>query len=402
MRRFVLMVLLLVTALSTGISAVHAQQAAQLQVNNLGITYEFGNYIIFQAQISLATLPSEAYLLFRADGEDLTHVIPISLDNQGNTSQRYEMSEGPIRPYSTVRFHYRIKLQTGEELTSEEYFFQYEDNRFTWQTLTAGIITLHWYQGDLAFGQAALDVAERGLKKIEEQLLVSPTDPINIYIYATSADQDKALEIGGLSSSVGGHASPDLRLAFVSIAPGLDQGLEMDQKIPHEMAHIFTYGLLAERYSLLPVWLSEGLASQFELASNPDYPLALQKASDQGAVIDMADLCGAFPPERGRQFLAYAQSESFTRYIIDKYGQTGLLALISAYGDGQDCSQGMQRSIGQSLAQVETDWRTAVLGENAGWSALKKLFPYLAILFVLLTVSLISAFSVKRPGNDGE
>jgi hypothetical protein len=45
---------------------------------------------------------------------------------------------------------------------------------------------------------------------------------------------------------------------------------------------------------------------------------------------------------------------------------------------------------------LEVDWRASVLGENAGITALNNLFPYLAILAVLLAVSLISALTFKR------
>jgi hypothetical protein len=376
-----------------------AQQTGFLLVSNINISYEFGNYITFQAQISPPSPISEAYLLFRADGEDTTRVLPLQLDAQGNIFLRYDLSQGLVRPFATVRYNYRVKLQNGDELTSNEYNFQYEDNRFTWQVFSDKAVTIHWYNGDLAFGQAALDVARRGIQKINELLLVTQAKPIDIYIYATSADQAKAFELGGLTSA-GGHASPDLRLGLVFIPPGPEQGLAMDQKIPHELAHILTYDLMGERYSHLPVWLKEGIATQAELAANPDYSLALSQASDQGALIQINDLCEAFPPESGRLFLAYAESGSFTSYIIDKFGQTGLLALTSTYGDGLNCQQGMQQALGQPLSQVEDDWRASVLGENTGMTAFSNLFPYIAILVVLLTVSLVSALTFKRPQND--
>lgn len=393
--RLTVLFMLVITATLIAFQPARAQETGIIPVNNLGISYEFGTYITFQAQLSLPSTPGDAYLVFRADGEDTTRILPIQLDAQGNTFQRYDLSQGMVRPFSTVRYHYRVKLQSGEELTSDEYYFQYEDNRFTWQILSAEDVTIHWYSGDLVFGQDAIDVTRRGIKKVNELLLVDQAQPINIYIYASSADQTQALEIGGLTS-VGGHASPDLRLGLVSIPPGPDQRLEMDQKIPHELAHILTYDLMGERYSQLPVWLSEGIATQAELAANPDYPLALSRASEDGSLIPIENLCGTFPPEQGRSFLSYAESESFTRFIIDNFGQTGLLALTSGYGDGLDCSQGMQQALGQSLNSVEGEWRATVLGENPGLTALKKLFPYIAILLVLITVSLVSALTGKR------
>lgn len=394
MRHFFVFILT-ITIVLTGVQPAFAQAATTFPVSNLGLSYEFGKYIIFQGQLKLPSAPSELYLVFSAEGEQNTRVIPIKIDDQGNTSQRYDMSQGAVRPFAKVHFHYHVKLQTGAELNSDEFFFKYEDNRFPWQVVTANQLTVHWYAGDAAFGQDALDVAQRGVKEASSLLLVNSSKPIEVYIYASSTDLSNALELGSVPW-VGGHASPDLRLVLVSIAPGQEQGLEMDRKIAHEIGHILTYDLMGERYSKLPVWVREGIATHVELSPNADYPRALEQASKQKTLIAMKDLCGAFPPESGRAFLAYAESESFTRYIIDKYGQTGLLALTSAYGDGLDCEQGMRRAIGQTLSEVEINWHASSLGENAALTAFTNLFPYMAILIVMLVIPLINAFTFKR------
>ena len=62
--------------------------------------------------------------------------------------------------------------------------------------------------------------------------------------------------------------------------------------------------------------------------------------------------------------------------------------------------QGMQQALGQPLNQVEDEWRASVLGESTGMTAFSNLFPYIAILIVLLSVSLVSALTFKRPQND--
>ena len=110
----------------------------------------------------------------------------------------------------------------------------------------------------------------------------------------------------------------------------------------------------------------------------------------------IAGLCGAFPPESGRSFLAYAEASSFTRFVIDKFGQTGLLALTSAYGDGLNCEQGMQQALGQPLSKVEEQWLASSLGGNNSLSAFSNLFPYLAVLAVLLIIPLVSAFTIRK------
>ena len=153
------------------------------------------------------------------------------------------------------------------------------------------------------------------------------------------------------------------------------------------------------RYDRLPVWLREGIATQVELSSNPDFPRALTQASDQDALMPISGLCGTFPPESGRSFLAYAEASSFTRYIVDKFGQPGLLALTSAYGDGLNCEQGMQTALGQPLSKVEEQWRSSSLGQSSSLTVFGNLFPYIAVLLVLLIVPLVSALTIRRPNG---
>lgn len=375
-----------------------AQESGPLVVNNLGITYEYGSYLTFQSQININIAPTEAFLLFKADGDESSHIIPIKLDEHGNTFQRYDMSEGKVKPFSTIRFHYRLKFSGGVERSSDEFVFQYEDNRFKWQVITGGKLTIHWYEGGTAFGQDALDAAQRGIKKIQDLLLVEQTQKIDIYIYANFDDLDNALKIGDLKK-FGDHAAPELRLGLIDITSGPEQVMELGRKVPHELAHILTYDLMGERYFLLPEWLREGIAVQAELSSNPDFSEALIRAAKESALLPMNELCKEFPPEAGRHFLASAESASFTGHIIDKFGQTGVLALIGAYGSGLDCKKGMQQALGRSLDQVDAQWKASELGENTLLVAVSNLFPYIAILLVILAVSLINVFSIKGKKN---
>jgi len=396
MRRLIL-VLLLVSLLAA--SPAGAQTDAQIQVADLGISYLFGEPVTFQARLLDLPRPvAEAHIVFRAEGETATRVFPITVAADGATTFTYAFEQGPLRPFALVRYSYIVKLEDGRELKTGEFSFPYVDNRFPWVEREADGVRLHWYAGGEPFGQAALDAARQGMKRARDLLLVVPSAPIDVYVYASVVDLQKAFDLGG-PAWAGGHASPDLRVVLVAIAPGPEQGLEMDRKIPHELAHILTYDLTRERYPKLPVWLREGIASRAELSVHPDYGRAISLSAENGTLIPFGELCGSFPPDSGRAFLAYAQSEAFTRYFIEKYGQAGLLALINAYGDGLDCEQGALRATGKPLSQVEAEWQNAVLGGRPGVSALGNFAPYLVLLAFLLIVPLANAFFYRRPGH---
>jgi len=400
MRRLIPVLLLLSFLLAW---PAQAQSVDEIQVDNLGVSYVFGEPITFKAR--LLNLPgpvAEAYILFRADGEATTRVFPVAVEADGATTFVYTFEQGPLRPFATVRFWYQVKLADGQERKSSEFYFPYLDNRFEWIQRETDGLRVHWYVGDEAFGQAALDVARQGLKRSRELLLVEPAGPIDIYIYASVVDLQKAFETGGIAWA-GGHASPDLRVALIAVTPGPEQGLEMDRKVPHELAHILTYDLARERYTQLPVWLREGIASRAEISTNPDYGRAIALASENNALLSFGTLCGAFPADSGNAFLAYAQSEAFTRFLLERYGQAGLLALIQAYGNGLGCEQGAFSALGKPLSELEMDWRNAALRTASPTpSALGNFGPYLVLLVVILVVPLTNAFFYRRPTNGGK
>jgi hypothetical protein len=112
----------------------------------------------------------------------------------------------------------------------------------------------------------------------------------------------------------------------------------------------------------------------------------LAAAVDSNSLLPLSELCAAFPPDTGRAFLAYAQSKSFVRFLLDNFGTTGLSALTSAYADGMDCEEGARRALEQPLSQLEVRWRESALGENRSGVVAANLFPYLLVLALVLFV----------------
>jgi hypothetical protein len=171
----------------------------------------------------------------------------------------------------------------------------------------------------------------------------------------------------------------------------------MDRKIPHELAHILTYEVTGERYMLLPMWLREGIATISEIYPSLDYPRSLEFAIENDGLLSFSNLCGDFPTDASSRFLAYAQAESFTRYLVDEYGISGLNRLIQAYGDGLGCEQGIQQALGKPLSGLEYAWRAESLGENRLAVAFKNLSGYLIVFLVVLLVPLSPVIFLRKP-----
>ena len=386
--------LLLYTAILFGFTRqVQAQES--IGIANVRVEHEFGKEVRFSAKIQASSPIQGVMLIFRDQKEENSRIVPLEIGENGNVQFVYDASKNLLRPFANIVFSYQVTLENGDSKTSTEYSFTYADNRFDWQTREENNLRVHWSDGDHTFGLDALDTTRAGLIAIERLVPIDLNQPIDIYIYPSPTDLQDALFMGG-ESWVAGHASPTLGVVFLSIAPGSQHKVLMQKQIPHELAHILLYRYVGENYNRLPLWLLEGSSSIAELYPNPDYHLALERAVENNALLSISELCQPFPRDASQAFLAYAESESFTRHIYTNYGASGLNSLIIAYADGLSCDAGTMRVFDKSLASLDADWQESVLGANRLGVALQAISPYIFVLILLLLPPLVEALSKKK------
>ena len=236
---------------------------------------------------------------------------------------------------------------------------------------------------------------------MSKMLPAKPQQPIQIFIYSNTDDLQSELIPGG-ESWVAGHADPALGVVKVVIQPGTEQGITMEQRIPHELMHVMLYRHIGAGYRNIPAWLREGMATLAELYPNADYDRALADAVSADRLISLKNLCNSFPADPGQAFLAYAEARSFTNYLHATYGSTGLLNLAASYADGLDCEHGTEAAFGVSLSNLESQWRSSVLGQNAFLPVLQNISPYLVLLCLVLVIPMVGIVSTLRKGKRNE
>jgi hypothetical protein len=271
-----------------------------------------------------------------------------------------------------------------------------------WQTLESGMLKVHWYEGDEKFGQEALETAQIGLESVGRFVPVDLEHPVEIFMYASADDLHSAL-VPNKEGWIAGHADPALGVIRVLIEPGPQQGIAMQQRIPHELMHVMLYRRVGAGYPNLPGWLREGMATLAEMEPNADYDRLLEEAVRSNALIPLKDLCVSFPADPAQAFLAYAESRSFTNYLHETYGSTGLLNLANSYADGMDCESGTNHAFGNSLSHLESKWRSAVLGQDTFFTTVQNASPYLVLLCLVLAIPLLGiAGTLRKKGRPNE
>ena len=380
----------------------YAQAQSGIELENVTASYRYGEQITFIAQVKSSIQIQQASIVITDEANGLTQVQPLVIAQDGRTEYRLDVSRNLLRPFSSVKWMYQFALADGNTFQSTTYFIRYEDNRFDWQTLETGALKVHWYNGDASFGQAALNAAQNGLETIGALMPVDLTQSTDIFIYANSDDLRGTLVLGG-EVWVAGHADPALGVVMVAVGPDAEQSINMEQRIPHELMHVMMYRSVGSGYDNLPVWLREGTATLAEIYPNADYDRMLMEAGAKNDLIPLKNLCGSFPADAGQAFLAYAESRSFTSYLHDTYGSSGLLRLAAAYADGVDCEHGTERAFGVSLSSLEQKWRSSMLGQNRLLPALQNISPYLVLLCLVLTIPFIGiAISLRKKGSHHE
>lgn len=374
------------------------QVESGLEVRDIGISYTFGQQITFTAKLTYFLPIQQALLSFRDVSGGDTRFEAVTLNPDGTTFFQYNAAQDPLPPFAKILFSYQAVLGNGQSVTSAPFYFRYEDNRFPWKSVGDQQLTIHWYDGDEAFGQAALDAARQGLQRVEQEVPVLLESPLDVYVYSKAADLHSTLMLGG-KEWVAGHADPALDVVMVPVLPGTTQAIELQRQVPHELARVMLYRSFGAGYYHLPIWLSEGMASLAELSTNPEYEPLLTLASQSDSLLPLSDLCASFPADSGHAFLAYAESESFVRNLRDTYGNTGLVALAKAYADGLDCELGATRAVGVPLSQLDARWRESVFGKDAAGVTAGNLLPYLLLLGLTLIVPVWGAFGIFLEGR---
>jgi hypothetical protein len=379
-----------------------SQAQSGIELENVEASYLFGEHITFIATIKPSVTIQSVSIIISDELQGISHTEPLKLPSDGRTEFRFDTQQNILRPFTNLRWNYQFTLLDGSTIQSEPFFIRYTDNRFNWQTLESGTLRVNWYHGDASFGQAALDAAQSGLGSISRLMTLDLARPIEIFIYSNSDELRGTLVLGG-EDWVAGHADPGLGVVMVVIEPGAEQGIRMEQRIPHELMHVIMYRSIGRGYQNIPAWLREGTATLVEIYPNADYDHVLATASASNALIPLKGLCFSFPADTGQAFLAYAESRSFTSYVHSTYGSTGLLSLVSSYADGVNCENGTERAFGLSLSALEQDWRSSVLGQNAFLSTLQNISPYLVLLCLVLIIPLIGIVgTLRKRGNSNE
>ena len=357
-----LLMVIVVATLILGMALAGTSTRAQ---TSAGVTFDtpvgsgtLSTPLTFRTTFRSDVPPDRVELLTRTKDSDIDLAQAAAVTPQADGSYAAELVQGGFTPANTaIDFRFRVTTPSGLA-TGPRGTVTVADDRFEWRTVADDTVTVHWYEGDEAFAQRALRVAQDAIDQAAALLGVAEVEPVDFFIYATE-DALRGALAPGAREHVGGQANPAIRTMVGRIAPTDVESSWVDTLVTHELTHMVVADATSNPYHQPPRWLNEGLAVYLSEGYGIGDRSQVADAAGTGGLIPLAGLVGMFPTTYERFSLAYAESVAAVDHFIDTYGEERLVQLITSYREGVTDDQAFLAATGSDFEAFDTAWVAA-------------------------------------------
>lgn len=284
-------------------------------------------------------------------------MLPADVIADGGGWRAAAVLEGQIAPNTRLRFRFRARAADHIVLGPESETTVVDD-RFEWRTISGPIVRLHWYEGDEAFAQRALDIGEEAIATAGELLGVTENEPIDFFIYATEPDLRAALNPN--RENIAGQAHSNIRTLFGLIGSNDVDSEWVDTLVRHELTHLVFDAATDNPYHSPPRWLNEGVAVYLSEGNTPSWQASVAAAVADDSLIPLDGLAGLFPTAGDRLELAYGESVSAVDFFIRSYDEPTLWQLVRSYADGVSDDDAFRAATGAGVAEFNAAWMASL------------------------------------------
>ena len=353
--------------LSFWLSPVSALARGEPAVLDSSVRTEFPSHLEFNLSAAGDVEITDIRLHYRVDRESFARVtsevyIEFVPDTSVEVSWTWDMRRsGGLPPRADIEYWWTIRDTEGNEVITAPQPVAFDDQRYSWRSLSEGRVTINWYKGSESFAGELMAEAQRALRRLAGDTGARLERPVDIYIYASYQDLRGSMIYP--QEWTGGVAFTRYGTIAIGIAPdNLDWGR---RAMAHELAHLVIHQMTLNPYSGLPVWLDEGLAMYAEgplELSAADY---LDKMAAEGELITVRSLSSPFSAFAEEASLAYAQSYSLVDFLIASYGQEKMLALLHTFRQGSSYDGALRQVYGFDMDDLDTLWRDYIAAPAA-------------------------------------
>jgi len=362
---------------------------SNISVLDTSVTMDFPYSLTFNLEVESNADIVDARLHYQVDKMNYARVVSegwaeFAPATKVKTSWVWDMRKASLPPGAKVTYWWTIKDANGEEFQTLPKVFCFEDDRYQWQNLTDGEITILWYNGDGEFASELMNACQEGLARLTQEFGAYLERPVTVYVYASSQELQGAMI--SPQEWTGGVAFTEFGIIAIGISPdSIDWG---KGALVHELTHLVVHQIVFSPYGLLPVWLDEGLAMYNEGELSPQLRSRLEEAISEGNLLSVRSLCSPFSADPEKAYLSYAESYSLVEYLLDSYSGDNMLDLLTLIKQGSTYDEALIEAYGFDVAGLDTRWRESLVTSPViVASEMKQSHPALIAGLSTLTVS---------------
>ncbi len=220
------------------------------------------------------------------------------------------------------------------------------------ERMSQGSFDIRYADGlDLPAGFDLRDVLTRARREIGSDFALWSRRKIVVLVY--SADQFRQLRQDTPDWVAGQY---DGKIRFPLPGAGINQATA-EHVLFHEYTHAVIHELTDNR---CPTWLNEGFAD-YEAWKHDQHPWAsLRRAAAANALIPWGELSTHFSTTASAQdvSLAYEESHSIVRYLVERYGMWHMRRVLKAASDKAPLDKVWDSELHIKASRLEENWRT--------------------------------------------
>ncbi len=381
----------------------HAQSNSGIELVSSLVTSEFQEGIRFEVDVRSSADIEEIAVRFRIgqreigayeyleqDESSSGGVVSASAFYRTNTAARY------IAPGTIITYSYVVTDADGNHLDSPEYEYVYHDDRYEWDEISNGIVTVS-YHGPVSFrAQEILDATVKTLDVMGPLLGAGVEDPIRITMYNNWPEMREALpptsEVSRRELITEGQAhSPEGVLLVLGGAP------RASGVTSHEVTHILVHRAGEGSLGRVPSWLNEGLAEFGNIQPGESYDRALFFAIQNDDLLPITSMDGQ-PGTPRDVIIFYGQARSIVNFMVEEYGVEKMRELMATMKTGKNYRIAIPEVYGLTPFELENEWR-----DRLGVQRRESLDDASALPTPLPTpvLTLLSIDALRQQGSQG-
>jgi hypothetical protein len=261
---------------------------------------------------------------------------------------------GSMPPGAVIWWRWRVVDDLGQEYRTPREETVFTDDRFEWESHTAGNVTYNWYAGGPDFGRRIADGVTDGLVTLDlgKELVA----PIRVFVYESAQDVQGAVLFA--QAWTGGLAYVNHNIILIAVNPD-----DFGQQLPgvvHELAHLLVREVTFNCFGDMPTWLNEGLAVYSEGGLAEFLQRALDEAVANDDLISLRSLNSSFPAADTGASLSYALSYTLVDYLIATHGWPKMQELLGVFAEGSTDEKAIQQVYGLDYDGLEGVWRQSL------------------------------------------